>query len=299
MLMAFDEIEKSYTVAYGNIITMLSQQTESMLESCVTVKSGITGKQAVAADQIGEFKFVPVTQRLADTPLFDIARDRRWYEFIMQRGAVPLDDIDQLRTTLDAKTPIVSAGMAGVNRAKDQEILRGYYGANKTGENAEKLVNFDPNNIIPHNYASGDILKKLNLGIELFKQKKVNYGTEDVYCVVNSVMGTKLREAGIYINGNDYMNGKVLTGKSLTPYAGITFVELEDVPYYLDSDSKPIYKLPLFCKSGVGLGKWQDTKVRVGELQNKSYAWHVFMQFALGASRLEEAKCLSLEVKGA
>lgn len=291
----YDEIEKSYTVAYGDMITMLSQQTESKLESCVTVKSGITGKQAVAADQIGQFQFVDAKQRLEDTPLFDIDRQRRWYEFIMKKGGVPLDDIDVLRTTLDASTPIVRAGMAGVNRAKDQEILRGYYAANKVGENAESTVNFKSGNIIAANYASGDILKQINRGIELFKQQDVDFENEEVYMVVNSVAATKLREAGVYIN-SDTMNGTVLTGKKLTPYSGVNFVELEAVPTYLDSGSK-VYKLPMFCKSGVGLGKWQDTKVRVGELQNKSYAWHVYMQFALGASRLEEAKCLSIEIK--
>lgn len=291
----YDEIEKSYTVAYGDMITMLSQQTESKLESCVTVKSGITGKQAVAADQIGQFQFVDAKQRLEDTPLFDIERQRRWYEFIMKKGGVPLDDIDVLRTTLDASTPIVRAGMAGVNRAKDQEILRGYYAANKVGENAESTVNFKSSNIIAATYANGDILKQINRGIELFKQQDVDFENEEVFMVVNSVAGSKLREAGVYIN-SETMNGTVLTGKKLTPYSGVNFVELEAVPSY-QASSETIYKLPMFCKSGVGLGKWQDTKVRVGELQNKSYAWHVYMQFALGASRLEEAKCLSIEIK--
>lgn len=292
--MAYDEIEKSYTVAYGDMITMLSQQTESKLESCVTVKSGIKGKQAVAADQIGEFQFVDAKQRLEDTPLFDIERDRRWYEFIMKKGGVPLDDIDLLRTTLEPQTPIVRAGMAGVNRAKDQEVLRGYYAANKTGENAEKTVNFKQDNIIASDFAGGDILKQINKGIERFKQQEVDFENEEVFMIINSVAGTKLREAGIYVN-SEYMDNKVLTGKKLTPYSGVTFVELEKVPFYT-SGGKVIYKLPMFCKSGVGLGKWQDVKVRVGELQDKSYAWHIYMQFALGASRLEEAKCLSIEV---
>ena len=293
--MAYDEIEKSYTVAYGDMITLLSQQTESKLESCVTVKSGIRGKQAVAADQIGEFQFDTVQQRLEDTKLHDIVRDRRWYDFIMKRGAVPIDDLDQLRTTLDATTPIVRAGMAGINRAKDQEILRGYYGTNKTGENAETSKSFDANNIIAATYASGDILKQINRAIELMKAKEVDYDNEEIYMVVNSVAATKLREAGIYTS-NLYMDSKVLPGKKLIPYAGVNFVELQKVPTYT-SGGDTIYKLPFFCKSGVGLGKWEDMKVRVGELQDKSYAWHVFMEFALGASRLEEAKCFSIEIK--
>ena len=89
--MAFEEIEKTYTEAYGNLITLLAQQTQSKLESCVTVQSGIKGKAAVAADQIGKFLFTDVTNRIQDTTLQDITRDRRWYEPVMKRGCVPID----------------------------------------------------------------------------------------------------------------------------------------------------------------------------------------------------------------
>lgn len=291
----FDEVEKASTVAYGNIITLLSQQTQSKLESTITVKSGIRGKQAVAADQIGKFELYESNQRLEDTPMTDIDRDRRWYEYRVKKGGVPLDDIDTLRTTLDVKTPIVSAGMAGVNRAKDAEIIRAYYAACKTGENAENSVSFPSGNVIADTYASGDILKQINRAIELFKQGDVDYETEDITMIVNSLAATKLREAGVYIN-SETMSGTVLTSKKLVPYSGVNFVEFEAVPSYTSGQST-IYKLPIYCRSGMGLGKWQDVKVRVGELQAKSYAWHIYMQMALGGSRLEEAKCLSIEIK--
>lgn len=292
--MAFEQIEKTYTEAYGNLITLLAQQTQSKLESCVTVQAGIKGKAAVAADQIGKFQFTDVTSRLEDTHLQDIDRDRRWYEPVMKRGCVPLDNIDVIRTSLDPKSQIVVAGMAGVNRAKDAQIISGYYGVNKTGEHGGTSTTFDANNVIANNYASGDIIKQLNHALSIFAANDVDIEAEEIYCVINSVAAEKLRQAGIYIS-NDYMADKALTGKKLPSYAGINFVQYEAVPSY--SDSGTVYKLPIFAKSGVGLGKWEETKVRVGELPNKNYAWSVFMEFALGATRLEEAKCLSIEVK--
>lgn len=293
--MAFEEIEKTYTEAYGNLITLLAQQTQSKLESCVTVQSGIKGKAAVAADQIGKFLFTDVDTRLADTELQDINRDRRWYEPVMKRGCVPLDNIDVIKTSLDPKSQIVVAGMAGVNRAKDAQIISGYYGVNKTGEHAETSTSFAAGNVIAHTYGSGDIIKQLNHALSLFAANDVDIEMEELYCVVNSVAAEKLRQAGIYIS-NEYMADKPLSGKKLPSYAGINFVQYEAVPNYVNGGDT-IYKLPIFAKSGVGLGKWEDTKVRVGELPNKNYAWSVFMEFALGATRLEEAKCLSIEVK--
>ena len=293
--MAFEEIEKTYTEAYGNLITLLAQQTQSKLESCVTVQSGIKGKAAVAADQIGKFLFTDVDSRLADTELQDINRDRRWYEPVMKRGCVPLDNIDVIKTSLDPKSQIVVAGMAGVNRAKDAQIISGYYGVNKTGEHAETSTSFAAGNVIAHTYGSGDIIKQLNHALSLFAANDVDIEMEELYCVVNSVAAEKLRQAGIYIS-NEYMADKPLSGKKLPSYAGINFVQYEAVPNYVNGGDT-IYKLPIFAKSGVGLGKWEDTKVRVGELPNKNYAWSVFMEFALGATRLEEAKCLSIEVK--
>lgn len=290
----FQEIEKTYTEAYGNLITLLAQQTQSKLESCVTVQSGIKGKAAVAADQIGKFLFTDVDTRLADTELQDINRDRRWYEPVIKRGCVPLDNIDVIKTSLDPKSQIVVAGMAGVNRAKDAAIISGYYGTNKTGEHGATSTTFDANNVIANNYGSGDIIKQLNHALSIFAANDVDIDAEEIYCVVNSVAAEKLRQAGIYIS-NDFMADKPLSGKKLPSYAGINFVQYEAVPSY--SDSGTVYKLPIFAKSGVGLGKWEETKVRVGELPNKNYAWSVFMEFALGATRLEEAKCLSIEVK--
>ncbi|MBQ2168650.1 MAG: hypothetical protein II449_05320, partial [Prevotella sp.] len=240
--MAFEQIEKTYTEAYGNLITLLSQQTQSKLESCVTVQSGIKGKAAVAADQIGKFMFTDVTSRLQDTELQDIARDRRWYEPVMKRGCVPLDNVDVIKTSLDPKSQIVVAGMAGVNRAKDAAIITGYYGVNKTGEHAETSTTFDANNVIASSYASGDIIKQLNHALSLFAQNDVDVEMEEIYCVVNSVAAEKLRQAGIYIN-NDYMPNKPLAGKKLPSYAGINFVQYEAVPTYQDSGT--VYKLPI------------------------------------------------------
>lgn len=296
--MAYEEIEKTRTIEFENIITMLSQQTQSKLESCVTVKSGIKGKSAVAADQIGKFLFTEAQERMADTVLQDISRDRRWYEPVMQRGCVPIDSLDMIKTQLDPKSQIVMAGMAGVNRAKDAAIISAFYAKNKTGESGNTEVGFNENNVIPSDYGGGDVIKQLNRAISLFGKNDVDVESEVITCVVNSVMAEKLRSAGIYIS-NDYMNNKVLSGKSLTPYGPINFVQYEAVPTGAEGDTgneKTVYKLPIFCRSGVGLGKWEDVKVRIGELPNKNYAWHVFMEFALGATRLEEAKCLSLQI---
>ncbi|MBQ4493403.1 MAG: hypothetical protein II972_02215 [Elusimicrobiaceae bacterium] len=292
--MPMDQIEKVYTQGYGNLITMLAQQTKSKLESCVISQGGIKGKAATAADQIGEFQLNDVVNRLADTALQDIDRDRRWYEPRTKRGCVPIDNIDAIRTTLDPKSQIVLASMAGVNRAKDAEIVRGYYATNKTGENGEVSTSFDSNNVISSSYGSGDIIKQLNHGLTLFAKNKVDIESEEIYCVINSVAAEKLRQAGVYTSA-DYMNDKVLGGKKLAPYCGINFIQYEAVPSYEDSGT--IYKLPFFVKTGVGLGKWEDMLIKVEQLQHKNYAWSVFVEMSLGASRLEEAKCLSLEVK--
>lgn len=290
-----NQIEKVYTQSYGNIVTMLAQQTKSKLESCVISQGGIKGKSAVAADQIGKFQLNDVVDRLADTQLQDIQRDRRWYEPRMKRGCVPIDNIDAIRTTLDPKSQIVRAGMAGVDRAKDGEIMRAYYAVNKTGEMGENSTSFDNNNIISSAFSSGDIIKQLNHGLTLFAQNDVDIESEEIYCVINSVAAEKLRQAGVYTSA-DYMQDKVLGGKKLAPYCGINFVQYEAVSTYKDG-GETIYQLPFFAKSGVGLGKWEEIKTRIEELQNKNYAWSVFIEMALGASRLEEAKCLSLEVK--
>lgn len=294
--MDYAEIAKLATVSFGNSVKLLAQQETSKLENTVTVQSGLKGRSAVAADFVGKFPTRQRTSRLEDTPFEDINRERRWYEYRMYGGAVPIDKLDKLNTTYDPSDGLVRAAVATYKRDIDTEVMRAYFASNVVGEFRESTKNFDSGNIIAaDNTASSPVIYALEGALAKLKANDVDVSAEQIFCVVDSYAAKRLRSEGIYIN-SDYQDGHVLTGSKLTPYAGINFVEYENVPTYKNGSDKTVHKLPLYCKSAVALGKWQDIFTDISQRKDKSYAWQVYVDYAMGATRLEEAKCLALTV---
>jgi len=290
-----NEQEVLYEKQYLNTLTLLCQQKQSKLESRVTTQP-CKGEAAVVANQVGEFPLSEKTTRFADTDYEDISLKRRWITPILKNGTVLLDTLDLLKSSADPTSAIVQAGHAAINRFKDEVILDGFYGVNKTGKYGEVSTSFGANNTIASTFASGDILKQINAVLEKMQDAEVDFDYDEISMVVNGPAVTKLRESGIYIS-NDFMNGKVLTEKVQLPdYCGVTFVRMGKVPSYISGDDK-IYKLPIFVKSGVKFGNWGVQKVRVQEESTKQYCPSIFMEATYGATRTEEDKCYSIEIK--
>ena len=276
---------------YANVLKLLAQQTTSKLESCVMVESGLTGKTVSPVDQLGPFNTRTRTTRFEDTHIVDIARTRRWYEPVFKDGAYLIDNWDKIRMDVSPEDGVALAIMAAYKRDIDAEIMRAFYAANKTGKDATGTTAFDNNNVIAKTAANGDVLGKIDLAVAKLQQNDVDFENEEVFFVVPPAVERELKEAGYYVS-SDYQNDKVLAGKKLTPYAGVNFIRYN---FAATGESNPVYKCPFFCKSGVALGKWLDFQTKVSERDDLSYAKQIYAAYAIGATRTEEKKCLSIE----
>lgn len=273
---------------YANVLKLLAQQTTSKLENCVMVESGLTGKTVSPVDQLGTFQTRTRTGRFEETHIVDIARTRRWYEPVFKDGAYLIDNWDKIRMDISPEDGVALAIMAAYKRDIDAEIMRAFYAANKTGKDAADSTAFDNNNVIAATAANSDILGKIDLAIAKLQQNDVDFENEEVFFVVPPAVERELKEAGYYVS-SEYQNDKVLTGKKLSPYAGVNFIR------YNFAAVSGNYKCPFFCKSGVALGKWLDFQTKVSERDDLSYAKQIYAAYAIGATRTEEKKCLSIE----
>ena len=287
----FSEVEKHHLeVKYTQKIQLLAQQQKSNLESCVSVESGLKGVNVCAANQIGTFSTRERTKRFEETHVVDIDRTQRWYSPTMFDGAVLFDNWDRIRMEITPEDKVVDAMMAGYKRDIDKLIVKEFFAANKTGKSASGTTPYDTAMTVGASEGAGDILKKLILARSKFLNRNVDIEAEEIFCLVPPAMESELLSAGIYLS-NDYMNDKAATGKKLPSYGGINFVR---TTLLTPADGKIL--CPIFCKSGVGLGKWLDLKVKVSERGDLSYANQIHVSYALGATRLEEAKCGAIEV---
>lgn len=273
---------------YANTLRLLAQQLTSKLEGCVSVESGLKGKTVSPADQLGKFVTRTRSDRFEETHIVDIPRDRRWYEPVFKDGAYLIDEWDRIRMDLTPEDGVAQAIMAAYKRDIDAEIMRAFFADNKVGKDATTTKAFDSGNIVAANAASGDILGKIDEAIAKLQDNDVDFENEEVFFVVPPAVEKELKEAGYYVS-SDYQNDKVLAGKRLSPYAGVNFVRYK----FAAKDGK--YTCPFFCKSGVALGKWLDFTTKVSERPDLSYAKQIYAGYAIGATRLEEAKCLAIE----
>lgn len=281
---------------YANVLKLLAQQTTSKLENCVMVESGLTGKTVSPVDQLGTFATRTRTGRFQETHIVDIPRTRRWYEPVFKDGAYLIDNWDKIRMDVTPEDGVATSIMAAYKRDIDAEIMRAYYAANKTGKDASSTTAFDNNNVIAKTAANGDVLGKIDLAIAKLQQNDVDFENEEVFLVVPPAVERELKEAGYYVS-IDYQNDKVLAGKKLTPYAGVNFIRYNFAYTNTGTEQSPVnvYKCPFFCKSGVALGKWLDFQTKVSERDDLSYAKQIYAAYAIGATRTEEKKCLSIE----
>ncbi len=281
---------------YANTLKLLAQQTTSKLESCVMVESGLSGKTVSPVDQLGTFTTRTRTGRFEDTHIVDIARTRRWYEPVFKDGAYLIDNWDKIRMDVSPEDGVALAIMAAYKRDIDAEIMRAFYAANKTGKDATGSTAFDSDNVIAATAADSDILGKIDLAVAKLQQNDVDFENEEVFFVVPPAVERELKEAGYYVS-SDYQNDKVLTGKKLSPYAGVNFIRYNFAAVNTGTTENPVnvYKCPFFCKSGMALGKWLDFQTKVSERDDLSYAKQIYAAYAIGATRTEEKKCLSIE----
>lgn len=286
----FGAVENHYIdLKYSNLVSLLAQQTASKLEACVTVKGGLRGVTVTAANQLGKFSTKDREDRYEETHVVDVARDRRWFEPTMKSGAVLFDRFDEIKMEANPSDQVVQAIMAAYHRDIDAVIMGAYFAANKTGRKAEKSTAFGADMTVS---GETDIIHALNAATALLQGKDVDLEQEEVFCIVPPAVENMLKEAGVYISG-DYQDGHVLAGKKLAPYAGINFVRYNGLAKYGTSGK---YKLPVFCKSGVALGKWEDIVVKVSERPDLSHSRQFYAEYAIGATRLEEAKCAAIEI---
>ena len=71
------------------------------------------------------------------------------------------------------------------------------------------------------------------------------------------------------------------------------------IPNINKVNSSNVRSCPVFIKSAVGLGIWQDLKIRLSERDDKNFLPYLYMEQFYSATRLDEKGCFSIEIKEA
>lgn len=306
---------------YSTNIGMLLQQQGTRLRGAVR-NYALQGKAATMLEQFGAASPVFNLGRHADTPIIDVPQDRRWaYPTDVEFGAL-IDDQDKLRLLIDPTGPYTTAAVNALGRGIDDIILQAFFGSNNTGENGSSatgtLYAFNSNSqsvaaATGAASATGLNIAKLRAAKRILLTADIDVDNDPMYCVITAKQHDDLLNEAQAVS-LDYNTQPVLVDGRIRSFMGFNFIHSERIPgaanwnvalnptiTSADSDGSYVtnsrWMVPVFTASGVGLGIWGDINTQVDRRADKRFATQVYSKMTVGATRLEERRCVLINCK--
>lgn len=290
-----DNITVASVQQYKSNVELLLQQKDSRLAGAVMTQSFV-GKAASVVEQFGSATAVQRTSRHADTPLLDLSQDKRWVFPADYEWASLIDDQDKLRMIIDPVSPYAMAGAAAMQRVKDDVILAAIFGTNYTGENGTTTESFGTLGSGAYDVgvdtggtASALNVAKLQKAVRILMTANKGELSESVYGAISSYEHDSLLKE-IQVVNKDYGNSAVLVDGRVKRFMGVDFIITERLT--ITSGNRLV---PVWLKSGMCLGMWNDVKAEIGPRADKSYATQVYLAMTLGATRTQLGKQVRIQ----
>jgi len=311
----------AFVQQYSTNIGMLLQQQGSRLRNAVTNYS-FQGKAASMMEQFGQVAPVRNQSRHSDTPLISTPQDKRWVYPNDYDWADLIDQQDKLRMLIDPSGPYTQAGVMAMGRAIDDEIIAGFFGSNNTGENGTAatgtLAAFNSGSqsvaaTVGAASATGLNIAKLRAAKRLLLQAEVDVDGEELYAVITAKQHDDLLNEAQAVS-LDYNTQPVLVDGRIRSFMGFQFIQSERIPgggsfnaginpglTSADTDGSYVansrWMVPVFAKSGLALGMWNDVQASVDRRPDKRNSWQVYVTGTFGGARLEERRCVLINCK--
>lgn len=277
---------------YTTNVQLLVQQKGSRLRNTVMIGQHF-GKAAVAVDQYAAVSASKVTSRYQPLVPFDTQNDRRWVYPTDYHWNDMIDTFDQLRLLNDPTNAYVQTAVYAMGRAMDGEIISALFADAKTGESGGTTTSFLSANQIAVTYGAS-AATGLNVA-KLIRAKKILMGydldeDEQLFCIITSAQHENLLNEIQVVNA-DYNTRPVLVDGKLTSFLGINFVHSELLPV----NGSSYRRVPVYAKSGMHLGIWNDIMTRIDERKDlSSIPYQVYAKGTFGATRTEEKKVIEI-----
>lgn len=289
-----DNITVASVQQYKANVELLLQQEGSRMRNLVTTGSHV-GKAASIVEQFGSATAQKKTGRHADTPLLDLSQDKRWVFPNDYEWASMVDNEDQLRAIIDLTSPYARAGSAAMNRAIDDVLITAIFDTNYTGENGTTTESFGTVSSGAYDVAaavggtaSGMNVAKLQAAVRILMLANKGELMEPVNGAISSYEHDSLLKE-VQVANKDYGNSAVLVDGKVKRFMGIDFMITERLN--ITSGNRLI---PVWLKSGLYLGVWNDIKAEITKRADKSYATQVYLCMTLGATRTQLGKAVRI-----
>ena len=298
---------------YSATIELLVQQMHSRLRGAVRTGAHV-GSQASPVDQVGVINVSQVTSRFADIIRTDAPTNRRWCFPSDFDLAQQVDSFDKLRIINNPEGALVQAAAASIGRQYDDLIIAAFFSTAYTGDHGQTATAFSTNlqsttgasasmiagnNNIPVNFKSsaaiGLTAAKIIAAKQTLQLSEVDVDMEEMYIAIGANQAANLMSE-ILITSKDFNSAPVFDSKGMiSSWYGFNFIHTERLLLSTLSGQTAYTAVPVWCKSGMYLGVWNDLYTKVSQLDHiRGQPWQVYNMMTAGATRLQEPKVVQV-----
>ena len=281
------QITTAFVEQYSANIQMLSQQMGSLLRDAVRNES-VVGKDAYF-DQIGKVTAILKTSRHSDTPQIDTPHSRRRVSLADYEFADLIDQQDKVRLLIDPTSSYAKAAAYAMGRAMDDVIIAAALGSANTGVSGGTAVALPAGNIVAANLGgTGMNIAKLASAKNILDTGDVDPSIKRHIIVSPTEIADLLNNTTV--TSSDFNTVKALVHGEIDSFMGFKF----HVSNRLVDNGAANTQCIAFAEDGILLGVGKDVTARIDERSDKSYATQVYYCQTIGATRMEEAKVVSV-----
>ena len=282
------QITTAFVEQYSANIQMLSQQMGSLLRDAVRNES-IVGKDAYF-DQIGKVTAQLKVSRHSDTPQIDTPHSRRRVSISDYEFADLIDQQDKVRLLIDPTSSYAKAAAYAMGRAMDDVIIAAALGSANTGVSGGTAVALPAGNITAVGTGGANTMNIAKLALA---KAKLDLGDVDPSITRHIIVSpTEIQDLlnTTTITSSDFNTVKALVQGEIDSFMGFKF----HVSNRLVDNGAANTQCIAFAEDGILLGVGKDVTARIDERSDKSYATQVYYCQTIGATRMEEAKVVSV-----
>jgi hypothetical protein len=279
---------------FATNIALKLQQKDSRLGGAVMIGSHM-GEQAAEVDQVDAIEMQEIAGRFAPIGRVDAALDRRWVSPEHYDLNQLIDKFDKLKLLIDPSSIFVQNAVAAAKRRRDRTIINAFFADAKTGKSGTTTTSFPGGQVIAVNEGAagntGASVEKILTGLERLQAADVDTETDMIFHGLNAKANGKLLREVQIIQNKFNVSANIVKGKVME-FMGVNFIHSE----LFGTDGSGYRRLPMWAKSGMHLGVWEDMQTDIDQRKDLSgHPWQAYLKLTIGATRLEEEKVLEIK----
>lgn len=305
------QVTTHFVNEYKANVQLLIQHRGSKLGDTVS-QGSYTGEGARVVEQVG---VVPVTRNLArhaDTPIANTPSSARWCYPTDMTTSDLIDTIDKVRMLTDVQSPYAQSQALALGRGKDELIAISAAVAARTGKDGSSSSSLPGGSTIGVNVGgTGSNLNfaKLRAAKRVLMSNGVDVEREELYVVATaSDLDSLMNEIQVADFGSfGGTASPVYRDGVISKFYGFTFKHLEftlAAQYPVASvDGNGLVSgsnrlLPVYAKSALHWGTWNDLNTKIDVRPDKNYSTQVWSQLIGGATRIDESGVVLITTTG-